>query len=96
MADSGVVVYAVNVGEQADDINDFMKKVKITVPIVLDPESKIAGAYQTEAIPQTILIGKDGRIEVVHVGFEGLDKFRQQLTQQLKVLVDGGKLADSP
>lgn len=95
MADSGVVVYAVNVGEQADEINEFLKKVKITVPIVLDPESKIAGAYQTEAIPQTILIGKDGRIEVVHVGFEGLDQFRQQLTEQLKVLVDGGKIADS-
>jgi len=96
MADSGVVVYAVNVGEEADEINDFLKKVKITVPIVLDPESKIAEAYQTEAIPQTILIGKDGRIEVIHVGFEGLDKFRQQLTEQLKVLVDGGKIADSP
>ncbi|HBJ34759.1 MAG TPA: thioredoxin [Planctomycetaceae bacterium] len=96
MADSGVVVYAVNVGEQADEINDFLKKVKITVPIVLDPENKIAGAYQTEAIPQTILIGKDGRIEVVHIGFDGLDKFRQQLTDQLKTLVDGGKLADAP
>lgn len=95
MANSGVVVYAVNVGEQADEINDFIKKVKITVPVVLDPESKIAEAYQTEAIPQTILIGKDGRIEVVHIGFEGLDKFRQQLTEQLKVLVDGGKIADS-
>jgi thiol-disulfide isomerase/thioredoxin len=95
MADSGVVVYAVNVGEQADEINDFLKKVKITVPIVLDPESKIASAYRTEAIPQTILIGKDGRIEVVHIGFEGLDQFRQQLTEQLKVLVDGGKIADA-
>jgi thiol-disulfide isomerase/thioredoxin len=95
MADSGVVVYAVNVGEEADEIKNFMKKVKITVPVVLDPESKIAEAYQTEAIPQTILIGKDGRIEVVHIGFEGLDQFRQQLTEQLKVLVDGGKIADS-
>lgn len=95
MADSGVVVYAVNVGEEADEIKNFMKKVKITVPVVLDPESKIAEAYQTEAIPQTILIGKDGRIEVVHIGFEGLDQFRQQLTEQLKVLADGGKIADS-
>lgn len=92
MAQSGVVVYAVNVGEESDEIKDFLKKVKITVPIVLDPESKIADAYQTEAIPQTILIGKDGRIEVVHVGFEGLDQFRQQLTEQLKVLVEGGTI----
>jgi thiol-disulfide isomerase/thioredoxin len=96
MAESGVVVYAVNVGEQAEEINDFLKKVKINAPIVLDPESKVSGAYQTEAIPQTILIGKDGRIEVVHIGFESLDEFRQQLTEQLKVLVDGGKIADSP
>jgi len=94
MADKGVVVFAVNVGEESDEIKDFLKKVKVAVPIVLDPESKIAEAYQTEAIPQTILIGKDGRIEVVHVGFEGLDQFRQQLTEQLKVLVDGGKIAD--
>jgi len=94
MADAGVVLYAVNVGEDVDEIQDFLKKVKITAPIALDPESEIAEAYQTTAIPQTILIGKDGRIEVVHIGFEGLDTFRQQLTDQLKILVDGGKIAD--
>jgi thiol-disulfide isomerase/thioredoxin len=93
MADAGVELYAVNVGESKDEINDFLKKIKITAPIVLDPESEIAEAYQTTAIPQTILIGKDGRIEVVHIGFDGVDTFRQQLTEQLKVLVEGGKIA---
>jgi thiol-disulfide isomerase/thioredoxin/outer membrane lipoprotein-sorting protein len=95
MADSGVVMYAVNIGEKGPKIKDFLAKLKIDVPVALDPEGDIANAYYAEAIPQTVLIGKDGRVEVVHVGFGDVDAFKKELTEQLKALVAGEKLADS-
>jgi thiol-disulfide isomerase/thioredoxin len=95
MADSGVVMYAVNIGEKGPKIKDFLTKLKIDVPVALDPEGDIANAYHAEAIPQTVLIGKDGRVEVVHIGFGDVDAFKKELTEQLKALVAGEKLADS-
>jgi len=93
MADSGVVLYAVNVGEKPKEIKEFLERLKMTLPVVMDEDGKAADAYHTEAIPQTVLIGKDGRVEVVHIGFAGLDEFKQDLNEQLKRLVAGESIA---
>ena len=42
-------------------------------------------------IPQTVLIGKDGKVQVVHVGFGG--DMNQLLTQELDQLLEGKDLA---
>jgi thiol-disulfide isomerase/thioredoxin len=91
-AEREVVLYAVNIGQSAEEVQQFLTRLKIDVPVVLDPEGKIADAYAAEAIPQTVLIGRDGRIEAVHIGFAGLDALKQELTDQLEILVEGGKL----
>ncbi len=92
-ADRDVVLYSVNIGESAEEIKEFLQRLKIDVPVLLDPEAKLADTYAAEAIPQTVLIGKDGRIEAVHIGYSGLDALKQELTEQLKTLADGGQLA---
>ncbi len=88
LADKGVVTYAMNIGETKEEIEPFLAKLKIDLPVVLDAEGEIADHFHTEAIPQTVLIGKDGRVAAVHVGFGDLDEFKQQLTEQLQALID--------
>lgn len=94
LADSGVLMYAVNIGEQPEKIQDFLARLELEVPVLLDPEGKIGDAYAAEAIPQTVLIGKDGRIEVVHIGMSGPEAFKQELTEQLRKLIDGEPIAE--
>ncbi len=94
LAEQDVVLYTVNIGESGEEIKEFLQRLKIDVPVLLDPEAKLADSYAAEAIPQTVLIGKDGRIEAVHVGYSGLDALRQELTDQLKTLASGGHLAE--
>jgi thiol-disulfide isomerase/thioredoxin len=96
MAEQGVVVFAVNIGEGAEKIKPFMSRLQLSLPVVMDPEGKIAAAYAATAIPQTVLIGKDGRVEVVHVGISGPEAFKAKLSEQLKALVAGEKLAQEP
>lgn len=96
MAEQGVVVFAVNIGEGAGEIKPFMSRLQLNLPVLLDPEGKIAAAYAATAIPQTVLIGKDGRVEAVHVGIAGPEAFRSKLREQLKALVVGEKLAQDP
>lgn len=93
MAEQGVVVFAVNVGEGAEEIKPFLSRLQLGLPVLLDPEGKIAGAYAATAIPQTVLIGKDGLVEAVQVGIAGPEPFRAKLSEQLKALVAGEKLA---
>ena len=65
----GVVVYAVNQREPADTIKNFLAKEKINLPVALDREGAAGSAYGVEGIPQTVVIGKDGLVQSVHVGF---------------------------
>jgi len=89
--DKGVQLYAVNLQEEADEIKKFLDEAEIKVDVALDKTGETAAAYKAEAIPQTVLIGKDGSVQVVHVGL--LPNLEEQLTDNLTALVAGKDLA---
>lgn len=91
MREKGVVFYAVNLREEADDIREFLKEKEIEAPVLLDSDGEVGQQYQANAIPQTVLIGKDGRVQVVHVGFG--PNAKKQLIKELKDLLEGKDLA---
>ncbi len=91
-AEKDVVFLAINTGEEKEKIEEFLKKQKLDVDVLLDPEGKVADAFVVDAIPQTIVMGKDGTIESVHVGFLSDEALKQRLTDELDVLCAGGKI----
>ncbi len=45
------------------------------LPVLLDIDGKLADLYGAKAIPQTVIIDKTGKIQVIHVGYDvSLDK----------------------
>jgi peroxiredoxin len=90
-ANRGVVFLAVNVGEDAETVRDFLDSEELQIPIALDPEGKISDQYHAEAIPLTMLIGKDRKVQVAHVGASG--DVEKQLAQQIDELLAGKDLA---
>ncbi len=88
----GVEFYAVNIGESEMDIKQFFEAAKAKPKVLLDPEGKIADAFKANAIPQTVIIGKDGVIEAVNVGYSTLESLQTELAEQLEVLASGGTL----
>jgi thiol-disulfide isomerase/thioredoxin len=64
----GLHVLAMDAGEDAATVKDFVDKTKLTVPVVMDPDGKARDAYQIEAYPTKIVIGKNGAITTVIVG----------------------------
>lgn len=91
LEDEGVVFYAVNVGEDAKTVKKFLEDEELDVPVLMDPEGAVAGEYQANAIPQTVLIGKQGTVQAVHVGLSG--DVEETLRQQLAGLLEGKDLA---
>ena len=90
-ADKGVVFYAVNQGEDADTIKAFLKEIGVSVTVALDPTAAIGDDYAVSGIPQTVIIGKDGIVRVVHVGFS--PDLKRILPKQLDALIAGEDLA---
>ena len=90
-ADQGVVYRAVNGGEDADSIRAFLQQTKIKAPVVLDERLNIWREYHVEPIPQTVLIGKDGKVQAVHLGYS--PALAGQITKEIEALLAGKDLA---
>lgn len=49
-------------------VRDFAKEQKITYPIALDPDGKLANDFRTSVIPTTVLVDRGGKIRWRHIG----------------------------
>jgi len=69
-AREGLKVFAVDLRENADRVQEFLKQndLKLTAGIDTGP---IARAYLVSSIPTTVVIGRDGKVRNVFVGFMG-------------------------
>jgi len=90
--DKGVVFYAVNVQETERTINAFLEKQELDIPVALDRDGSVSAAYAANAIPQTVIIDKEGKVQAVHVGL--LPNLEEQLADELQTLLDGKDLFD--
>ena len=70
LKDKGVVLVAVNQGEEAKPINKFLKRKKWEgLKVALDNEDISSDAFMVSGIPQTVIIDKKGIVRHVHVGY---------------------------
>jgi thiol-disulfide isomerase/thioredoxin len=89
--DKGLVFYAVNCGEDIETIKAFLAQAQLDPMVALDMKGEIGPLYKVEGIPQTVLIGKDGKVQVVHVGFS--PDLGNTLTKNVEDLIAGKDLA---
>lgn len=54
---------SVNYAESADRVQEFMKKVSVDFPVLIDPQGQLAGQWKVVAFPSTFVIGPDGNIQ---------------------------------
>ncbi len=88
----GVAFYAINLQEMPEDVTSFLKSQGLDLPVALDRSGAAAQAYYASAIPQTVIIGKDGTVQAVHVGL--LPNLEEQLSDELETLVSGKSLVE--
>jgi thiol-disulfide isomerase/thioredoxin len=59
---SGVKVVAINLEESPEEIQKLLKRLKLELPVALDRDGAIAARYGVSAIPQTIIIDREGKV----------------------------------
>jgi thiol-disulfide isomerase/thioredoxin len=66
----GLQVFAVDQGETETVVKAFVNETKLGIPVILDPDGAGGAKYKVEGIPQTVVIGKNGVVKKVFVGFD--------------------------
>ena len=86
LAERGLVVVTVNVDRDRVKADRFLEKVRSELPVIYDPDGKLAAAYELEAMPSSFLYGRDGRLVSIHAGFhkDGIDAVEAEILELLE------------
>jgi peroxiredoxin len=86
-ADQGVKLIAVNLQETAEQVTALLERQKLKVTVALDRDGSVADKYKAVAIPQTVIVDKDGKVARVFVG--GGSHLGEQLKEAIKAVLAG-------
>jgi peroxiredoxin len=62
LAGQGFDVVAINYGESASRVREFLAKEQLDLTVLLDPDQAAARAWRVRILPSSFLIGADGRV----------------------------------
>ena len=65
----GFKIIAVNVDSEPELARQFLAEYPAKFTIAFDPDGKAATAFKVKGMPNSFLIGRDGRLHSSHVGF---------------------------
>jgi len=85
LGDDGLVVVAVNVDQDRELADAFLKKVPVQFRIEYDQAGDLAKQFGVENMPTSFLIDRAGQVRARHSGFR--DKQREEREQQIVQLL---------
>ncbi len=80
----GLEMIAVNRGESKERSKEFTDKMKLSFHLLLNPADDVYKAYQFQAMPTTILITPEGKIEDIKFG----PFTEEELREKVEILLD--------
>ena len=87
--DQNVRLVAVNLQETAAQVTALLERQKLHVTVALDRDGAVADKYKAVAIPQTVIIGRDGNVARLFVG--GGPHLEAQLKEAITAVLGGDK-----
>lgn len=85
--DKGLTIVGVNTDAKREDADKFLVNTPAKFTIAYDPAGKVAEKYQPKGMPTSFLIGADGIVRAVHVGFRDSD--REELEREIAAALAG-------
>ena len=78
-------VLAVNYGESPDKVRDFLKRERVSLPVLLDRDKQAADAWNAKGLPMTFLVDAAGRVR--YWAFGEMDWSRGEARKLVEQLV---------
>lgn len=79
-----IVFVGINIDREKKNALDLVSRFKLTFPVLLDPEGKVAERYDPPKMPSSYVVDREGTVRFINEGFSGaadLAKLRKQLEQ---------------
>jgi len=70
----GLVIVAVNMDQEREDVEKFLDKYPADFLIAYDPNGEVATKYNVVGMPSSYLIDRNGELSLAHLGFREKDK----------------------
>ena len=86
--DDSVRLLVVNTGETRKKVAQFVQQEKLVTGTLLDEQGKIADGFQADRIPQTTIIGRDGKVFKVLEGFSNSEDAGERLRSAIQAALD--------
>lgn len=84
---SDVVFLFIDTWEKGDNKEkaaaEFIEKNKYSFNVLMDNDDKVVGSYKVEGIPTKFIVGKDGRIKFMSVGFNGTETLIEEVAAMI-------------
>ena len=85
----GFTVVGINVDQKREDAEKFLASVPAKFTIGYDTAGKVAEVYQPKGMPTSFLIGADGKVRAMHVGFK--DGNREELEREIQTALTAAR-----
>ena len=85
----GLQIVGVTVDRKREDAEKFLAATPAKFAVAYDTTGQVAGAYKPKGMPTSFLIGADGVVRAVHVGFKDSD--RAELEKQIEAQLVAAK-----
>jgi peroxiredoxin len=75
--DQGFMLYGIDLDSFSPRrVKKFIDSLnfKIPYPVIIDKKRQIAAAYKVGMLPTTIIIGRDGKVKMFHIGYKPGDE----------------------
>jgi thiol-disulfide isomerase/thioredoxin len=70
----GLVVLAVNMDQVRADADGFLRQYPAQFRVAFDPAGRTASGFKLRGMPTSALIGRDGKVLLLHEGFKARDQ----------------------
>ncbi|RUM94191.1 MAG: TlpA family protein disulfide reductase [Thiothrix sp.] len=80
--DQGLVILAINVRQNQDTVQAFIKDLNISYDVLLDESGEIARAYGVSGLPITFFMGREGTLQTRILG-ESTPEIFESIIQEL-------------
>ncbi len=85
-SNDGLEIIGIDIDSSEKRLTEFLQKVPVAFTILVDKKSVIRKGYNLRTLPTACIIGKDGVIRFVHMGFgkEFLQMYEKEIAELLK------------
>ncbi|MEP6607830.1 MAG: TlpA disulfide reductase family protein [Burkholderiaceae bacterium] len=85
----GFTVVGINVDQKREDADKFLNATPAKFAVGYDTTGKVAEVYQPKGMPTSFLIGADGKVRAIHVGFK--DSNREELEREIQAALTAAR-----